>query len=676
MPEISEKGPPHTDRRHLDILRRTRMGIQEDLEDLRDELIEHLDEFESRLRRTSFHLPRWLNLPENALRESFQLKHPPSLQGTLIGPRSVAMVASDVEDFLILWLGEAAEDFPAWEVRDDSDTRERLQQDLNSLHTIITETIESVSLLADEGPFALEQLLESIVFELETRRESDVEALENLIHGGDINAGRAAQAEIAELWEEQRTRVNQLQRVWDDILAIHHDGITRTLRGLHELKELSERTEDGLRGAGLLGEGDSSTTTLLPGSESNRFLRSPSEISEVFGSVDAKAETSNQARSTHITGDQADKPSRPFTNQAPSRAVTPPSDAANHRATTSTKAEQIELALPGPTAPMNLMAPLLDASQDTPTLPMGLTADLPAPASHEASSTEASATAAPRQKHETFPPHEAAPPITDHQDSPGEQALLDSPPVAKTETKADPKTENTSASSLPDQTPPASKSPTAQTLPDEEIDPEAGQGTSDEENEILRLRSYRLRDGWQVVPPGDIIASLCPPALLVGAFFVLSALSSFGLAENPMTRWEWAFPATLAAMALLLVIPLLLRWRPMWRGKRFSVLRRGAIEDEVNLRLTDSKLFFDRTPWPIDDLNTSELLRWEAPDEDLCGWVLTLVPPYHSPVKLATFVDLGDPTWEEDPTPLGEIPQEAWQIPADEFHRLQVYLRD
>src|SRR5699024_7469331 len=114
---------------------------------------------------------------------------------------------------------------------------------------LLNKTSKSVETLADKGPLELERLLESVVFELEERRELDVEALETLIQEGDINAGRAAQSEIAELWEEQRRRVCQLQRVWDDIIAMHHEGISRTLSGIQELQELSDRIGQGMEGA-------------------------------------------------------------------------------------------------------------------------------------------------------------------------------------------------------------------------------------------------------------------------------------------------------------------------------------------------------------------------------------------------------------------------------------------
>ena len=679
MPDNSKKDRDLDQSRQREILRRTRMGLEEDLDDLRSDLLPDLEDFESRLRRTALHLPRWLNLPEDALRSSFELTYPESLQGTLVGPRTVAIVASDMEEFLRIWLGEDGLGIPAWEARDDEESRSRLQQDLQSLQEIITSTVESVSSLAEEGPFALEQLLESIVFELETRRETDVVALESLIHDGDINAGRAAQEEIAGLWEEQRSRVNQLQRVWDDILVLHHEGISKSLRGLQELKELADRSRDGIAGAGLLGPLRDENPLDEAQPSSNPFLRAPSEVSDTSEPKEVLAiEASVDTGANELDGPTADEVKSPLLEPSP-----PATDLGRDLSGTE-EINYSEEGLPdeafpevGPTEQIgDSQLDLIDHA--SPTLPLSSDgeADLPLDEAHKAPRAQPSR---PATGTSTFI---REPSLTSADNQPLQED--DAGPRERPEVKqaADPDDEQIgdTLESLPTQSPQEKSAPSRalsrerkgskkkpESLPVEE---------SKEESELLRVRAYRLREDWQVMPLGEVIATLSPPAAFVGTFFVLSFLSLFEIVENPMIRWHWAFPVTLAAMGLLVVIPIGFKWRPMWRGTRFSLLRKGPVEDEVDLLLTESKLYFDRIAWPLRELRASEPSRWESPEEELCGWVMTLDPPYHAPLQVATFVDLENESWEADPTAVDDPPEEAWHVPADEFHRLVLALRD
>lgn len=653
--------------RRQEILRRTRMGLREDLDDLRDELADTLDEFESRLSRTARHLPRWLDLPDNSLRVSFELRAPDLLQGVLMGPRTVAMVASEVERFLLEWLGAEEEEFPLWIRRDEEGAVEAMTAHLDELQKTIGDAIEAVTFLADEGPLELEQILESIVFELETRRETDVEALESLIQGGDVEAGRAAQVEIAELWEEQRRRAGQLQRVWDDLLAIHHEGITRTLSGIEELQELVGGARQGIEGADLLvkepppaaepeeqefsdedeaeeeiSDADEDCDPAAPAEpppakssadisgeiSTNPFLRAPSEAEEVeeSGAQDAESEARTESDETDETDDEGVEEEGKGQEDALEHVV----EAACKEQSEETRDEISEEAA-------------AEVEEVGPTLPM--MDEVAAMAAADAASAELE---------------------NDEEDE----------EIAIPETSAELLCET-----IPDGAATRDSLEVEQSAPDQRVEIEVfddesmdlaeaedlTESATDTDSDRIRLRSFRIRDGWQVVTGGDIAATLGPPGLFVAALLVLCLLSLVGFTENPMVLWDWAFPATYAAMALLVVLPLLLRWRPMWRGHRFSIIRRGEVEEEVDLRLTETKLYFDRTSWKIEDLSNFEINRWESPLDEACGWLLTIDPPYQTPFDLVTF-EVNEEAWKKSRIPRVEPPHDAWQIPPEEFH--------
>ncbi len=540
------------------------MGLEEDLEDLREELLGLLEDYETRLQRARLHLPRWLDLPGEVLRGHFELDGPGPLEGVLIGPRAVAMVAAEVEGFLGEWLG--GEEPRAWADREDEKALEKLEGELTALRELTAEAQAVAETFADQGPLGLEQLLETIVFDLETRRETDVEALEVLIRDGEVEAGRDAQAEIAELWEDQRRRVTQLQRVWDEFLAIHDEGIRRTLSGLEELSELVDRTREGIEGSGVL----EPSAPMLPGLEevsSNPFLRA-SEVSEATEEPpQAAEEVEEESEAVEEEPEVVEEEEEP-----------PPVD------------------LAGPTVPDGSDVATLVGAEVTP---------------------------------------EFEEPAEEPEDE-AEEELEEEEPA-----------------------------------PEEKEEPEEDEPPKEEpaEEEVLRVRSFRVREGWQVVSGGEIAAWLGPPAVVVVVILALSLLSLVDLTPNPIERWDAALPAAFVAMGLLVLFPLISKWRPMWEGVKFRVLRRGEYEDEVDLLVTSSALTFDRTRWRLGELRDVEVRRWEA-EGGIFGWVMVLSPPFQKPFELAT-IERNEEEWAQASVPVDDPPEEAWQLPPEEFSILR-----
>ncbi len=632
--------PADDQRRRREILRRTRMGLREDLDDLRQELVEQLQGFESRLRLATHDLPDWLNLPASSLRAPFKLPTPPALEGTLIGPRAVAVVAGDVEDFILEWL-DGDDVIPAWKKRADKDAVTRLFEDLEDLTTSQRAALDAVNALADNGPLQLERILESIVFELESRRETDVIALESLIKDGDLDPGRNARAEIADLWEDQRRRVHELQRVWDDLLNLHHEGISRTLEGIEELQELTRRAREGVHGAGL--RSDNHPVPEPVPEAGNREPEPEAEIPEPEPEPDAEIPEPEPEAGTR----EPEPEPEPEPELEPEPEPEPEPDAESPEP--DAVIDDISPTMPdaaGPTEPMIATAPE-PAAEQAPADELGETVDLTADEAARVRDLEDQPTdTIPDSASDEFvPPEDAAP--TDEieeSDEPDDEPTLGEPPA---HTDLDEPAWAT--------TPPLAESLAPDDAPDDED---------------LRVRIFRRRQGWRVVTGGEVAAGLALPGLVV-TLVVLSGLLSFvGAAPNPMTIVPGALPASIGAMSLLVVLPLLFGWRPMWRGTRFRFVRRDEIIEEVDLHLTAAgRLLFDRTSWDIDELRDTKLGRWRSHD-GTPGWLLTIDPPYHSPLHFVTSSTRGD-DWDHSPAPETIPPTDAWQMPPDELHALR-----
>ena len=608
------------------------MGLHEDLDEIRDNLAQRLEDFESRLHAIADDLPPWLNVPGNSLRAPFQLDEPPRLNDTLIGPRAVATLAGDLEQFLSEWLGDS-DRIPAWQSRNDDERTRQLADELTELHDNISAAEEAVETIADSGPLQLEQILESIVFELESRRETDVEALESMVQQGDVEPGRNARAEIAELWEEQRRRVDKLRHIWDDLLNLHYEGVTATTEGTERLRGLITRVCEGIEGAGInlditwhrpgtaanapdavADEPDSSDITEpSENTDDSPAPKGPGRFLRQHGDADASSDTADTDDSEPEVSDTAvdiQPETEPISTMPASSSDTEPDAGPTTRQLTLDDAAQLEPTQD--TVPTDLAEPS-DAADDTGT-------------------------------DQVQSPSDELPDTVDmdaHTDGAPTDETVD---VGGTEDSGDNEDNEYSGD-----------------------DEEDGEDEEAADNPTVRVRTYRIRRGWRLVGVDEIAATLGPPALFVLALVTMSLLSLVELAPNPFTTWDWALEAGFGAMALLVILPLVLRWRPMWDDTTFRVIRRGEIDEEVDLKITDDdRLVLDRTSWQIDQLRDTELYRIDVPDG---AALLTITPPYHSPVHLLT--QAASQCDGAELIPADDVPGDAWQLPPEEFDTIR-----
>lgn len=546
------------DERLRDILERTYMGVGEDLDEMRDELVEQFQQFESQFDELGDEMPDWLDLPDGALRDAFELPESSPAGDSLIGPRTVAVAAGDIESFVSEWL-DGGDEMPVWNRRNDPEAISCLHDELRELEDELGAIERAVDELADEGPFQLEQTLESVVFELESQRETDVEALESLIQSGDLDAGRDAREEIAELWEEQRRRVDRLRDLWDEVLNLHHRGTRKTLEGLSELRELLSRILEGLIGAEILApppEDETASTTVV---------------------------------------DVEPSPTEPITNANTEELDDPPDDTAD--------------AVEPPSDETSTTPRTVDMFDDT------APADTKGPDTVETADMTPSASPSPTEPKQ-------------------------SKPIPSTDEPAAADTVSSNASSEP----------------------------------TVSVRTYRVRRGWQKVGLDEVAAALATPGLFVFAMFAMSVLSLFEVAPNPIETWDWALWAVWGAMGLLVVLPAVFRWQPMWHKAKFCFVRRGATEEEADLSLADDELTFDRTNWSVDEIRDVRLRRLDADIHGSRGWLLIIEPPYRSPIRLAAAVD--DTTeWANSDAPIADPTDVPWRLPPGEFDAIRRRLR-
>jgi hypothetical protein len=261
------------DARRAEILQRARTGLEEDLDDLRAELMDVLPEFEQRLRQRSDALPSWLKIPPSQVRALFHLKaisprteasetdsaappadaNAPAAHG-ILGPRAVALAAGRIEAFIERWFtdGPASaalelEDEAEDEAQNEAIEIEELSNDYDDLTHYLGELAGEARRVAREAGATMDAWLDGVLTQLDAQREADALALEELVRQGDVRRGNRARQEIADLWEDQRRQAADLQARWNPVAELIDEGLDMTESGLEELAALLARARDGLR---------------------------------------------------------------------------------------------------------------------------------------------------------------------------------------------------------------------------------------------------------------------------------------------------------------------------------------------------------------------------------------------------------------------------------------------
>jgi hypothetical protein len=233
-------------RRRRDIARRTRQGLDEDLEDLREELRETLPVFERRIRNLAAKIGEWPKVQQSDVLAVFELPPHAALPETWIGPRVVAEAAGEVEAYVHEWLPHPDDDRTLDLARPQL---RRLGEETDALLDRLSEIATQVEAQRDPGHEQLDQQLDRILNYLDQCRESDIDALEDLVDQGQVETGHDARKERANLWEEQRKKADQVRQVWDELAQLLEDGTNYALDGLKDLAAMVQRTCEGIEGS-------------------------------------------------------------------------------------------------------------------------------------------------------------------------------------------------------------------------------------------------------------------------------------------------------------------------------------------------------------------------------------------------------------------------------------------
>lgn len=224
----------NTEEQRRSLLQVTLLGFEEDLDDLRDQLSRELTAYEQRLDVAVLGMPAWLALESAWVRDWFQYDADEGL--ALLGPRSVALAASHLEGLVLSMFGPPGGPY-TWPDEDEFASRSTaLRLRLNDLEA----RARTCALDIEEQ---LSETLDEIIADLESKRERDERALRELISAGDLDRGEDTQREIADLWEDQRTRTREIRQVWEPLERLAFEGIHSVGEGLQQLRELLNHLE-------------------------------------------------------------------------------------------------------------------------------------------------------------------------------------------------------------------------------------------------------------------------------------------------------------------------------------------------------------------------------------------------------------------------------------------------
>lgn len=646
------------DMRRADILRRTRAGLQEDLDDLRADLADALPEYEQRLGELSQGLPSWLEIAPAELRQLFHLQMP-AAPGALddeggdpgiIGPRVVALAAGHVEGFIEQWMSPA-----------DAEQAETLppeHQDLTRAYAQITDYLDSVfdqsRLSAEQAQATMDFWLDSTLAQLDSQRENDVEALEELVHQGDIRRGQRARQEIADRWEEQRRQAAELQQRWRPLLALLGEGLELSEAGTEELADLLARARDGLVGAfpqlaerlppyafepaGVTSQMPAADHALSGEDEPHDEAGPTAQINDL---AHAHPDTAPPGETLKMLQEPADAP-RDGTDER--------DEAHEHHEYDDTHEHEVEPDDPAaPAEPATLQPDSFHAPADTSyagVIPLDEPSSEPEWLGLESSSvsaySEPSIDEVSEQSAKTSPARTAP------------HAAKDAPEQPRTTERLSP---------APAELAPAKAAPVAP--------PQTPQKTMlDADDEATFSSCFRVRQGYKPVHFAEVLAVLGPPSLLLGGMALLCALYLAGFdASNPLERWPWAMSALAVAAAWLFLLPTGLRWRSKWRGARPIILRYTDVREQVELVFDARGLRLGRESWRWEEVVRASLRRWDSPLDEVCGWALSLQLPGAQPLELAA-PEPNRKKWQNAPYQLGDVPYQAWQVDIFDFEAI------
>ncbi len=204
---------------------------------------------------------------------------------------------------------------------------------------------------------------------------------------------------------------------------------------------------------------------------------------------------------------------------------------------------------------------------------------------------------------------------------------------------------------------------------------EADSPADEELPDPLEVGCIRVRTEWTAVPWKSVLAALGPPVgFLVGLVAMcLLHLAGVGGIANPVAAWSWTEPAVAVAFVWCICAPMLLRWYPRWAGWTFQFVHEAEVRDDATLELEEEGFHLDRIAFKWEAIQHFRIRRWEAPDDDMIGWLLVVEPNYHDAIELIA-PERDRRRWEEAEGAILEPPPDAWQIEAEALDRMTGFL--
>ena len=616
------------------------MGIEEDLEDLRSELVDDLQEYEGRIRDASGEPPDWTGLSGSHLRAPFDVTDEGLPEAGRIGPRLVAVVAGRVESFVLEWLPPVGE---SEELEFDRETLDRFENDLDEFLTSLVGIERIIEQAAPRAHTLLDELWEYALASLDERRETDIGALEDLVHEGALDTGPDARAERANLWEEQRQKADRLRDRWEALHELVDEGHDYAVEGLEELESMVERACQGLEGA----YPELAEKTIIERCfEAADEARESAEGSNTEPLYEAAGEASEESGDTNDEdADVAEEDSGE--TDVGQRDTAPASESYDQWLRKSSEVEEVE-----------------EVEQETVELDEGPTSD-----------DESDVAAA-----QTAPADGMAPTRPVDID-----ASAADPGEMPTAPMIDEKSESEELEELPEE----SEESSGEHEESSEVSEEGGRaddvGDSGERPtesdapervpEPVTAQCIRIRTDWAPVSGAELAAALGPPVgfLLFIVGVSVAHLAGVEAAFNPIATWPWATAAVAVAVAWCFVAPLLLQWRPTWSGWHFQFIREAEIRDDTELVIDPERFAIDRISFRWDAVKRHRIKRWESEHDEMIGWLLVVEPAYHEAIRVIA-PEYNDNSWKKSAKPVVEPPSDAWQIEPSAFERLEQFL--
>ncbi len=677
--------PVSDDTRREEILRRAKLGLREDIDDLRAELLDALPDYEQRLRRHTHDLPEWLELAPARLRRLFHFDDDSVEAQGVLGPRTVALGAGHVEAFVEQWLEPDA-------ISLDEPQADELAGDYFELVDYLDALEAESERVAAEAGATLAEWLDGILSQLDMRRESDVEALEALVREGEVGRGDGARQEIADLWEEQRARAADLQARWEPIVALLDEGIETSEQGIEELRELVGRARDGLVGANEELEERLVQERPQPESDDSETPDEADEIDEA-GPTELDVDAGETLRPGELSADhdasEADEepaePAEPEADDEPAEPDEPeePEEPAEPEEPEEPE-EPDEPEEPAPQAPeidqasdtipdadfAHGIVPLEEPSSEPEmsTLETSSVSDYSEPElGGQSSTTEPPASrrfrrggAASEEEEEPDQcqnEEDAAAEDLKSEESDADERPVDEETPAQAESVHERETLRLDAADSE----PAENEPAESEEADDQSAPASGA-------DALEAPCFRMREGYVHVSGAEVAGVLLPPVVFLIAMGAACAMYLLGVDAgfNPIERWSWAPAALTVAGAWLFFVPLGLSWRPRWSGWRLEILRHTDVRQDAELYVDATEICVGEFCWPLDTLETRRLYRWDSPADDAFGWLLRIDPPGHPPVEFAA-AETDRKQWQNSPVELVDFPYEAWLLAPHTF---------